>query len=119
MILNHLSLSVHDVAETTAFFEKYFHFKCIAIKGDNIVSVLEGEGAFSLVLTKIKNNEPAYTKDFHIGFMLKDLEQVNNTYLHLKEGGIDVGEDARKIRDTYSFYFIAPGNFMVEVGCLA
>ena len=119
MQLNHLSLAVPAVAETTAFFETYFGFKCIAVKGDNVISVLQGENDFTLVLSRLKNGDTAYPADFHIGFMLKDMQSVTAIYNALQQGGIAVKDEPRKIRDTISFYFMAPGGFMVEVGCPA
>ena len=120
MKLNHLNLCVADVAATTTFFETFFNFKCTAKKGDNVLAVLEGEDNFVLVLSNLqKETTITYPKDFHIGFMLKDEAAVNAQFNKLKAGGITLPSEPRKIRDTISFYFIAPGDFMVEVGCPA
>lgn len=119
MTLNHLSLAVPDVAATTAFFETYFGFTCIAVKGDHALSILEGDNNFILVLSRLKKDDTAYPADFHIGFMLKNPQDVTDIYETLNKGGIAVANEPIKIRDTISFYFNAPGNFMVEVGCPA
>jgi len=118
MKLNHLSLPVPDVAATKAFFETYFGFTCTSVKGDNIIAVLEDVAGFTLVLSKADEASPFnYVRDFHIGFMQQTEEQVITIYNNLKAGGISVEREPKKIRDTFGFYFIAPGGFMVEVAC--
>ena len=52
MALKHLNLAVPDVATTQAFFETYFGFRCLELKGDNIIAILKsvfcGCGCFSI-----------------------------------------------------------------------
>lgn len=115
MKLNHINLVVSNVAKATDFFETYFNFKCTEIKGDNIITVLKGVDDFTLVIMTNKGGEIMYPEAFHIGFMLNDTNAVTATYEKLKNGGIDVGQEPRKIRDSFGFYF----NFdtvMIEVG---
>ncbi len=116
MKLNHINLVVSNVAEAINLFETYFSFKCKDIKGDHIVAILKGTGDFTLVLMTDKNGQATYPNAFHIGFMLENEEAVTRTYDTLKNGGITVGQEPRKIRDSFGFYF----NFdsiMIEVGC--
>ncbi|HWB23877.1 MAG TPA: VOC family protein [Chitinophagaceae bacterium] len=118
MQLNHINLPVPDVKETQAFFERFFYFTCTATKGDGVISILRGKDNFLLVLNKLdEEKDNAYPRDFHIGFMLDTPEQVSAIYSRLKESGIDTGREPKKIRDSFGFYFIAPGNFMVEISC--
>jgi len=119
MTLNHLSLAVPDVAEATAFFETYFGFTCTAVRGDNMLNVLEGENNFILVLSLLKKEDAGYPADFHIGFMQQHEDQVTDIYNALINGGIHIERPPKKIRDSIGFYFIAPGGFMVEVSCPA
>jgi hypothetical protein len=56
-----------------------------------------------------------YPDAFHIGFMLDSKEKVSEVFAALKSGGIAVGQEPGKIRDSFGFYF----NFdhiMIEVG---
>ena len=115
MKLNHINLVVSNVAKAITFFETYFNFKCTDIKGDNIVAILKGAADFTLVIMTSKEGKAIYPDAFHIGFMLDNTDAVTETYEKLKNGGIAVGQDPRKIRDSFGFYF----NFddiMIEVG---
>lgn len=115
MKLNHINLVVSNVAEAIQLFETYFNFKCTDIKGDNIVAILKGDDDFTLVIMTDKNGQITYPNAFHIGFMLDSETEVIKIYNTLKNGGIAVEQEPRKIRDSYGFYF----NFdtvMIEVG---
>jgi len=114
MKLNHLNLVVSNVASTINLFETYFGFKCEDVKGDNIVAILKNSNDFTLVIMANKNGQPHYPDAFHIGFMLDNEDQVGEIFAKLKTGGIEVGQEPRKIRDSFGFYF----NFdtvMIEV----
>jgi predicted enzyme related to lactoylglutathione lyase len=115
MKLNHINLVVSDVADAIKLFETYFNFKCTDIKGDHIVAVLKGADDFTLVIMKSKDGQANYPEAFHIGFMLADAKEVTETYEKLKNGGIAVGQEPRKIRDSFGFYFTYDG-IMIEVG---
>ena len=115
MKLNHINLVVSNVADAINIFETYFNFKCTDIKGDNIVAVLKGADNFTLVIMTNKDGQVNYPDAFHIGFMLTDTNGVTETYEKLKKGGIAVGQEPRKIRDSFGFYFTYD-NIMIEVG---
>jgi len=80
-----------------------------------MVAVLSGQDDFSLVLMASKGIEPSYPEAFHIGFMLGSAEAVLKAYDKLVSGGIAVGQEPRKIRDRFGFYFQFE-NLMIEVG---
>lgn len=115
MKLNHINLVVSNVAEAIVFFETYFNFKCTGIKGDNVVAILKGADDFILVIMTNKEGKAIYPDAFHVGFMLDNTNAVTETYEKLKSGGIDVGQEPRKIRDSFGFYFIFD-TLMIEVG---
>jgi predicted enzyme related to lactoylglutathione lyase len=115
MKLNHINLVVSNVANAIFFFETYFNFKCTDIKGDNIVAVLKGTDDFTLVIMTNKDGQVNYPDAFHIGFMLADADAVTKTYEKLKNGGVAVGQEPKKIRDSFGFYFNYD-NIMIEVG---
>lgn len=117
MKLNHLSLSVADVASTAAFFKKYFKFEETENKG-NIIIALKGENDFILVLTTAKNAESPYPKDFHFGFLLKEEEEMIAIFEALKNDGYLDADAPSKIRNTYGFYMHIPGGVLMEVSCI-
>ena len=115
MKLNHINLVVSDVKETINLFETYFNFKCSNIKGDNIIAILKNADDFTLVIMTNKDGKAIYPDAFHIGFMLDSPDSVTETYEKLKAGGIAVGQEPGKIRDSFGFYFNFD-NIMIEVG---
>lgn len=118
MKLNHINLQVTDVAKAVLFFETYFNFKCIAVKGDNIIAVLKGIDDFELVLMQAPKNKQEniyYPDDFHIGFKQINKQAVDEIYHKLKINGIAGGREPGKIRDGYGFYFHYDA-IMIEVG---
>jgi predicted enzyme related to lactoylglutathione lyase len=115
MKLNHINLVVSNVADAINIFETYFNFKCTDIKGDNIVAVLKGADDFTLVIMGNKDRQVNYPEAFHLGFMLADTNAVTKTYEKLKNGGVAVGQEPRKIRDSFGFYFTYD-KIMIEVG---
>jgi catechol 2,3-dioxygenase-like lactoylglutathione lyase family enzyme len=115
MKLNHINLVVANVEKTTQFFETYFNFRCVDIKGDYIITVLKGEGDFTLVIMKSREGSPSYPDAFHIGFMMESTEKVTAIYQRLKAAGIVGEQEPSKIRDSFGFYFNFE-NLMIEVG---
>lgn len=116
--LNHINLPVKDVAETSTFFEKYFDFKCIEIKGDHTLAVLKGVEDFVLVLMSEafnKQNSIGYPDAFHIGFLVNDKEQVDHIFEKLSNGRVILERRPSNMRGVYGFYFNAPGNILIEV----
>ncbi|HVZ97635.1 MAG TPA: VOC family protein [Chitinophagaceae bacterium] len=115
MKLNHINLVVSNIADAVKLFETYFNFKCTDVKGDNKMAILKGTDDFTLVIMTDKNGQAAYPDSFHIGFMLNTEDEVTETYNALKNGGISVGQEPRKIRDSFGFYFKFD-SLMIEVG---
>jgi catechol 2,3-dioxygenase-like lactoylglutathione lyase family enzyme len=115
MKLNHLSLAVADIAATRAFFEQFFGFTCVDVKGDEAIAVLTGTDGYLLVLSRDKNETATYPTDFHIGFLVSTEEEVNEKYRELKGAGLPVPQEPRHIRGSLAFYFYGPNNIMIEV----
>ena len=137
--LNHIDLVVPNVKENRAFFEKYFGFRCIVDRGDQIVVLTDGAG-FALALsspetgaeidkfqrnptTDVKDKGPAgpdtkkpveYPAGFHIGFMQNSREKVDEIYKQLQSGGVAV-EPPKEYHGAWTFFVRAPGGFFVEV----
>jgi predicted enzyme related to lactoylglutathione lyase len=115
MKLNHINLVVSNVKEATHFFEQNFNFKCTEVKGDYIISILKGIDDFTLVIMAQKEGLASYPDAFHIGFMLNTENEVVEKYEALKKNGMEVGQEPRKIRDSFGFYFTFD-TLMIEVG---
>jgi catechol 2,3-dioxygenase-like lactoylglutathione lyase family enzyme len=115
--LNHLNLCVPDVADARRFFETYFDFRCIDLKGDAL-AVLEGANGFTLVISNFKKDvTPVYPDAFHIGFIVESPEQVQAMYERLQQGGIEMYHEPRTMRGSLLFYCYAPGAILLEVSC--
>ncbi|XZF16389.1 VOC family protein [Chitinophagaceae bacterium MMS25-I14] len=118
MKLNHINLTVPDVAATKTFFETYFNFRCTEVKGDQMLAVLYGEDDFILVLSGQsfnRNGNHTYPDAFHVGFILDNKQQVSDKYRELVAGGIVLQREPGSIHGAYGFYLDAPGNILVEV----
>jgi predicted enzyme related to lactoylglutathione lyase len=115
MTINHLNLIVTDVTNAMQFFETYFNFKCAFVKGKNDIVILKNSNDFTLVIMTNKNGDVVYPKNFHIGFMLDNIAQVDTLYEKLLAGKISVTQAPQKIRDSYAFYFYFDKLF-IEVG---
>ena len=117
LILNHLNLCVPDVLDARQFFETYFDFRCVDIKGDAL-AVLEGQNGFTLVLSNFtKDVMPVYPDAFHIGFIVERTDQVHAIYERLQQGGIEMEHEPRTMRGSLIFYCYAPGAILLEVSC--
>ena len=115
MRLNHLNLTVPDVPRTREFFETYFGFRCVAERGRDTLAVLVDEAGFVLTLNNFgKTTAVEYPGAFHVGFMQESRERVDEIHGRLKSGGFDV-EPPREFHGAWTFYFRAPGGFLVEV----
>jgi catechol 2,3-dioxygenase-like lactoylglutathione lyase family enzyme len=118
MKLNHINLPVDDVGITSQFFERFFDFECLEVKGDNALAVLKGEGDFILVLMSKafnKNSDIIYPDAFHIGFLVKSEDQVDAAYQRLIAGNTIPENPPGRLRGQYGFYFKGPGNLLIEV----
>jgi len=115
MALNHLNLTVPDVPRTREFFETYFGFRCVFERGRDALAVLVDESGFILALSNFdKAAKVEYPGAFHIGFMQKSREQVDEMYQRLKSDGFDL-KPPMEFHGAWTFYFHAPGGFLVEV----
>jgi catechol 2,3-dioxygenase-like lactoylglutathione lyase family enzyme len=116
MHLNHLNLTVPSVPQTREFFEKYFDFRCVFERDRDTLAVLMDESGFILTLANFeKVDKVEYPGAFHIGFMQDSRERVDEIYRRLKADGVDA-KTPKEFHGAWTFYFHAPGGFLVEVG---
>ncbi len=118
MKLNHVNLTVTDAAEAGAFLQKHFGLRPMESgKMTGRFAVLFDDGG--LVLTLIKADQAAdlqYPSTFHIGFIQPSKEKVDEINRRLKDDGFDVPLPG-KAHGAWTFYFQAPGGFVIEVLC--
>jgi lactoylglutathione lyase len=116
MKLNHLNLTVPDVRTTREFFETYFGLQCVFERGRDVLAVMVDETGFVFTLSNFdKATEVEYPGAFHIGFMQDSRERVDEMYQRLTAGGIEA-DPPKEFHGAWTFYFRAPGGFIVEVG---
>ena len=111
MNLNHLNLTVTDVAATTTFLQTYFDMRLQS--GNNHMAFLSDGNRFFLALFKANEPTVTYPKDFHIGFYVESEARVDAINRRLRDDGYDVPEP--KQDHGYKFYVHKPGGFMLEV----
>ncbi|MEK3722881.1 VOC family protein [Paenibacillus sp. FSL H8-0034] len=119
MKLNHLNLCVYDLSEAIIFFRNVFNFQLLDQKGDFIAVMTDGHG-FSLVLSKLQSDQDKavpYPKDFHIGFYVETMSEVDQFYKKIVAAGIASEHEPRMIRGGYTLYFTALGEILFEVTC--
>ena len=115
MRLNHLNLTVPDVAESQRFFETHFGLRCVFQRGTRLAVLMDDSG-FAFTLSNFDGStEVKYPGAFHIGFMQESRERVDEIYRRIKADGFDA-EPPREFHGAWTFYFHAPGGFLVEVG---
>ena len=116
MILNHINLTVPDVAQSRDFFESYFGLRCVTERGRNALAVLVDDSGLVFTLNNFgKEAHVEYPAAFHIGFMQPSRERVDEIYQRLKNDGFDA-QPPKEFHGAWTFYFHAPGGFLVEVG---
>jgi catechol 2,3-dioxygenase-like lactoylglutathione lyase family enzyme len=114
MALNHLNLTVPDMAKTRSFFEKYFGFRCVAEPPTGVI-ILVDETGFVLTLNNFdKSGEVVYPGAFHVGFRQDSRQQVDAICRWLKADGFDI-KPPHEFHGAWTTYFRAPGGFLVEI----
>lgn len=113
MNLNHLNLGVTEIPATVALFETYFGLRRADFDPANEkMAFLNDDRGMLLTLFRVK--DAAYPKIFHIGFTQERVEQVLEIHAKLKAANFDP-EEPREEHGRFTFYFKAPGGFVVEV----
>ena len=124
MKLNHLDLHVPDVAETSAFFQRYFGFALIDTRAKGGLAILSDGDGMELVLSHAiaafgsADQSERKTVSYHIGFIVEEREEVDRVFKAMGEDGLEV-QAPRAMRGGYLFYCTAPGHILVEVGARA
>ncbi|WP_426336961.1 VOC family protein [Pseudoduganella sp. R-31] len=113
MQLNHLDLSVPDVAAASAFLSRHFGFTLLQTKGNHGMAVLAGDGGVVLVLTR--HAEPSYPKTFHIGFLVGDAAAVSAKHAELEAADVNGLSPLQEMRGGPGFYCRTDWGILLEV----
>jgi len=113
MILNHLNLTVTDPIAASQFLAKYFGLR--AGGGNGGMQLLHDDNGMVLTMFKGRADQVKYPPTFHVGFMQQSEQHVNDINARLRADGFEVPAPAW-MHGSWTFYFTAPGGFMVEVG---
>jgi lactoylglutathione lyase len=115
MKLNHLNLTVTDVAAASAFLEKHFGLRSMGPPTPTMAGLRDDNGLVLTVMRAGKDEELRYPGSFHVGFTQETPEEVNEIHRRLTEDGLDAPAP-RRMHGAWTFYFQAPGGFTIEVG---
>jgi catechol-2,3-dioxygenase len=115
MKLNHLNLTVSDVQVARDFLIEYFGLDPRGKPGNDFIAILFDDQGMVLTLTNLEHaTDVKYPGAFHIGFIQESAEKVNEINRRLKADGYEVGEPSKQ-HGSWTFYFKAPGGFVIEV----
>jgi lactoylglutathione lyase len=115
MKLNHLNLTVTDPMETHDFLAKYFGLRSMG--GNKNMAFLSDDDGAVISLTSLKvarETEVRYPASFHVGFIQPSHDAVDALNQRLKEDGYAVPPPSSQ-HGSWTFYFEAPGGFVIEV----
>jgi catechol-2,3-dioxygenase len=123
MNLNHINLTVGDVAGLANLFERCFGFRVTERRGNGNFAVLKGENGFVLILMYGKDEaQTHYPALFHIGFLVASAAEVEAAWQRVSSLGHNPPSPAILNRGggkTYGFYYAAPGGIVIEVSAPA
>ena len=122
MTLNHLNLTVTNPIETSEFLAKYFGL--MPSGGNAGMQMLRDDQGMVLTLIKGRADDRVadapdtgavkYPSSFHIGFIQPTRARVDEINQQLRDGGFAV-QPASIQHGSWTFYFVAPGGFTIEV----
>jgi catechol 2,3-dioxygenase-like lactoylglutathione lyase family enzyme len=116
MKLNHLSFPSSDVAATAEFFVRYLD--CAISSKSETYYVLKRDG-FDIVIDRASNYTPAWPKDFHVGFELETVDDVQLLYENFKDAGVLMETEVFNNTRGSRFFCRAPGGVMFEINTRA
>jgi lactoylglutathione lyase len=115
MKMNHVNLTVDDVAGASKLLQKHFGLRPAAEERKNFVVLFDDDNFVLTLIGAGRSGAVEYPRTFHIGFGQPSREYVNEIHRRLVEDGYDIQETPREEHHAWTFYFKAPGGFTVEV----
>ena len=119
MHLNHVNLPVSDASIASEFLQKYFGLSPLPeVSANRAFAVLQDDGGLILTLMRTKRDTtPEWPQSFHVGFCVSSPAKVDEIYSRLNDDGVAFDRPSIQ-HGSWTFYFTAPGGFMVEVQAL-
>lgn len=118
MKLNHINLCTSDVPALSSLLEKHFGFNLEETRGQHAFAQLTGTGGMTLILTGMGKTPQPYPRNFHIGFILDNPQDVHTRHESLCADGYQPGpvEVTTRGRERWTlFYHPAGDNLLIEV----
>lgn len=114
MKVNHINLTVDDVAGARQLLEKHFGLRAPYAGKKNFDVLFDDEDMVVTLIGVGRSREVEYPPTFHIGFIQPSEEHVNEINRRLREDGFDVEPPSHQ-HGAWTFYLRAPGGFTIEV----
>lgn len=116
MKLDHINLTVSDVATASAFLKNHFGYKDMFEPNETDIAILEDGSDMHINL--MKGSKTSYPSTFHIGFDLETETNVTEFHERLVSEGMKIPTPRYVAWGGYSFTFSCPGgDFSIEVAC--
>lgn len=122
MRLNHLDLHVADVATTRDFLVHHFGLRHVETRGRDGLAILYDGAGLELVISHAvakfggANADVIGANTYHIGFIVPTRDEVDRLYERLLTADADLWGAPQAMRGGWTFYCMAPGRILVEVG---
>ncbi len=112
MKLNHLSFPSSDPAATADFFKRHLGF---TISGTWEKSYILKRPGFDVVIEHIGDDTPQWPKNFHAGFELPNLDEVQALYERLKADDVQLETGIFNNGRGSRFFCRTPEGLMFEI----
>jgi catechol 2,3-dioxygenase-like lactoylglutathione lyase family enzyme len=112
MKLNHLSFPSSDTAATARFFERYLGF---TIAGSWEQSYILKRPGYDVVIDHSSRETPVWPGNFHVGFELPSVEDLQQLYARFKAEGVQMETEVFNNGRGSRFFCRAPGGVMFEL----
>jgi catechol 2,3-dioxygenase-like lactoylglutathione lyase family enzyme len=115
MQFNHLSFPSNDVAATTDFFVR--QLGCTAERFGGFTALKRA--GFDIIIEDAGARGVSWPHNFHLGFELPSVEEVQLLYKRFKEEGVHMSTDVFHHERGSRFFCEAPGGLLFEINTRA
>jgi len=115
MKLNHLSFPSNDLTATTRFFVEQLGCTATLFPG---ISMVKRPG-FDIVIEQAADFKVEWPSNFHIGFELPTVADVQAAYDRFKADGVEMKTEVVRARRGTRFFCVAPGGLLFEINTRA
>lgn len=115
MKFNHISFPSRDVAATAAFFERYLGCTVSDFSTSKIVKRHD----FDIVIEDAGERAVAWPENFHIGFEVPTVADVDALYRDFEAGGARLDSGVIRHARGSRFFCSIPGGVLVEINTRA